>query len=613
MIFQGGSMNMHKNVKLILNLAFAATLVFLISASMGKSLHAASLQASKAQTSRSETSLAVDGIFGAADGPIIIDHTATDITVIPQEWLEEAKDTLHIAYGHTSHGSQLTSGMAALVDFANDGGLGLALPTDIFAYNSGGSGGALDLREPLAQDAGYYPQWVNETRTYLGPSDPATGRGTTNPEINVIIWAWCGQVSSYSEQQMLDRYLLPMTQLESDYPGIVFVYMTGHADGTGEEGNLHLRNQQIRDYCTANDKVLYDFYDIELYDPDAAYYGDKAVNDNCDYDSDGNGTRDRNWAIDWQNAHTEDADWYDCSCAHSQALNCNQKAYAAWWLWARIAGWEPDGPAPTPTNLSDSTKTVTPATVDAGDRVTYTVALRGSTNPPTATVRFTDTLSTDTAYVPGSLTATSGAAVDTEAPTLLWAGTVSPTLPVTITYSVATTPGYSGTVINTATLSAPDYGPIARTALLGVRSDEPPPALTDLSDSTKTVMPAFAEAGDRVTYTVRLRGQTHPPTRTVRLTDTLPSGVLYVPDSLTATGGTADAAYAPTLLWSGGVSPTLPVTITYAATVTLSSVGTLTNEATLSASDYGPISRTATLGISWYRIYLPLVLRQGSP
>ena len=166
---------------------------------------------------------------------------------------------------------------------------------------------------------------------------------------------------------MLDSYLLPMTQLEEDYPGVTFVYMTGHADGTGEEGNLHLRNQQIRDYCAENDKVLYDFYDIELDDPDESYFGDKAVTDNCDYDSDGNGSLDRNWATDWQNLHTQDVDWYACYCAHSQALNCNQKAYAAWWLWARLAGWAAD---PTAVSLASFQATA----VDDGVRVTWDTA-----------------------------------------------------------------------------------------------------------------------------------------------------------------------------------------------------------------------------------------------
>jgi uncharacterized repeat protein (TIGR02543 family) len=97
-----------------------------------------------------------------------------------------------------------------------------------------------------------------------------------------------------------------------------------------------------KNFCIENDKVLYDFYDIECYDPDGNYYGDKLVDDACNYDSDGDGSRDRNWATDWQNAHTEGVDWYSCSAAHSQPLNANQKAYAAWWLFARLAGWDPN-------------------------------------------------------------------------------------------------------------------------------------------------------------------------------------------------------------------------------------------------------------------------------
>jgi hypothetical protein len=53
--------------------------------------------------------------------------------------------------------------------------------------------------------------------------------------------------------------------------------------------------------------------------------------------------------VDWQNDHTEGMDWYDCSSAHSVELNANRKAYAAWWLWARLAGWE----GVTPTFLND--------------------------------------------------------------------------------------------------------------------------------------------------------------------------------------------------------------------------------------------------------------------
>ena len=74
-----------------------------------------------------------------------------------------------------------------------------------------------------------------------------------------------------------------------------------------------------------------------MYNPDGIYFGDKKPTDNCAYDTDGDGSRDGNWAIEWQETHP--GKWYTCRSAHSQPLNANLKAYAAWWLWARLAGW----------------------------------------------------------------------------------------------------------------------------------------------------------------------------------------------------------------------------------------------------------------------------------
>jgi hypothetical protein len=118
--------------------------------------------------------------------------------------------------------------------------------------------------------------------------------------------------------------------------------MTGHVDGTGINGNLNVRNEQIRTYCRNNNKILYDFADIESYDPDGVGYLNKLVLDTCYYDANGDGSPwndTANWAIDWQNSHIKGIDWYECGSAHSQPLNANLKAYAAWWLFARLAGW----------------------------------------------------------------------------------------------------------------------------------------------------------------------------------------------------------------------------------------------------------------------------------
>lgn len=272
----------------------------------------------------------------AASHAILVDHTCTDITRIPEAAIVQAKATLHIGYGHTSHGSQITTGMSGLVAFANGGGLGLSLPHDIFQWNNGGTGGALDLEEGdgygsgwLDHDCGYYPNWVNETRAYLDDS--------SHSDVNVIIWSWCGQVDDkYSAGTLESEYLTPMSQLEAEYPGVTFVYMTGHVDHWDDADNK-AANRMIRHYCATHNKVLYDFADIESFDPDGTYY--PFPNDNCDYYESATGAKPGNWAVEWQSAHTEGVDWYDCSSAHSQPLNANQKAYAAWWLWARLGGW----------------------------------------------------------------------------------------------------------------------------------------------------------------------------------------------------------------------------------------------------------------------------------
>lgn len=276
----------------------------------------------------------------AQHGQIIIDHNCTRLADIPATYITQAKSSLHIAYEHTSHGSQIIDGMTGLFNWKGSG----------YAWNNGGLNGALDIHDngiTGGTDLGSpdFTAWAAATRTYL--------RNTANSNVNVIMWAWCGQLSTASESDV-NTYMSLMNSLETDYPGVKFVYMTGHLDGTGTSGNLHRRNEQIRNYCRNNRKILYDFADIESYDPDNNYYLNRAANDNCDYDSNDDGSLDRNWARAWQESHTVNVDWYNCTAAHSLPLNANRKAYAAWWLWARLAGWNESPPAIPVSSISVS-------------------------------------------------------------------------------------------------------------------------------------------------------------------------------------------------------------------------------------------------------------------
>jgi len=259
---------------------------------------------------------------------ILINHTCTKLASIPESAIQTAKSTLHIAYGHTSHGSQLITGMTELIGQTNLVGY----KGDIYQWNDGGTSGALDIDDQFTgwADLGHNgdTDWADDTRSYLNNS--------SHSDVNVVIWSWCNGVADNTEAG-INTYLTTMNQLEIDYPNVKFVYMTGHAN-IGADANLKERNQQIRNYCTTNNKILYDFYYIESYNPDGTFF--EYVNDNCDYYGDGSTSNKLgNWAEEWRDSHTEGTDWYDCSPSHTDALNGNLKAYAAWWLWCRLAGW----------------------------------------------------------------------------------------------------------------------------------------------------------------------------------------------------------------------------------------------------------------------------------
>ncbi len=123
------------------------------------------------------------------------------------------------------------------------------------------------------------------------------------------------------------------------------------------------------------------------------------------------------------------------------------------------------------------------------------------------------------------------------------------------------------------------------------------PLSIDLSTSTKTVSPGIAQHNSVVTYTIAIRNTGDPFTQTVRVTDTLPLGLSYVPGSFAATSGTVDASAVPILKWQGSLGNAPVVTLTYAAKVNALTAQTITNTAQINPVISPTLSRSAVLTV----------------
>jgi len=263
-------------------------------------------------------------------GGLIIDHTCIDLDAIPSQYIDAAQNDVKIHYAHTSHGGQITTGLSRLEATNTTFDVSIAsllLPSD---------SGALCMYDG------------NSPETYITPElywQGETARAMTqaviddNPAFTVSLWSWCTQVDYY-DTAGVQEYLDAMTALETANPGIIFIYMTGNAQAEGSDGyHRWQNNQMIRQYCLDNDKILFDFADLDAWS--------NGVQNTYSY----------NPGAGVVQVPSEHPNFNGDEAAHTTYTSCEQKGRAFWWMVAMLAGWN----APT-TTASATTSTGTSAT-----------------------------------------------------------------------------------------------------------------------------------------------------------------------------------------------------------------------------------------------------------
>jgi len=259
-------------------------------------------------------------LFGQS---IRIDHHHTQIDQIPDSVFTSIKSSFNMIHGHLSHGWQIDDGLDSLHLTYDD------LNVEIGNYELPHSNNSLNIMYYYAE---YTDFW------YAAGSQTLKGYLKKYPTINVVLFSWCRDLDT-ADNGFVQAYLDTFQTLESDFPDKYFIYSTGNAQKSGLEGyTRHTNNEFIRNYCETNDKILYDFADLDCwwYNADAGLWEDASYVYN-------------ETVVPVEHMMFHQELWH-----HTTVESGIQKAKALWWLLARLEGWSGNSSLTIPVAVNDS-------------------------------------------------------------------------------------------------------------------------------------------------------------------------------------------------------------------------------------------------------------------
>jgi uncharacterized repeat protein (TIGR01451 family) len=130
-------------------------------------------------------------------------------------------------------------------------------------------------------------------------------------------------------------------------------------------------------------------------------------------------------------------------------------------------------------------------------------------------------------------------------------------------------------------------------------------------DVTKIASKPTAHQSDVITYTLTVGNAGVVLTQTLPITvmDRLPTGLTHGGGLCASSQGVKPTCSSTGIVWTGELSNTAPVVISYTAQVTTALHIALTNQMRVDAGPYGLYTRTVTIIASPLQAYLPLILK----